>query len=189
MAQSAALAIHETWLKEKIGGPERHDDVPRCIVLSLAMGRVQKGYVKVHRLLAMQKAATFMQRILATGSILCNPNLKDMQTSASCGSRSRSWLNQAHADKFLLASGSRSSRALTTDFRRGLGVYNALNSQLDLPHPSIDQDAYSLGRLQPGKALKRRISEGFKVFLNGAKETSMMAMSREVVGKTSPNSF
>ena len=153
------------------------------------MGRVQKGYVKVHRLLAMQKAATFMQRILATGSILCNPNLKDMQTSASCGSRSRSWLNQAHADKFLLASGSRSSRALTTDFRRGLGVYNALNSQLDLPHPSIDQDAYSLGRLQPGKALKRRISEGFKVFLNGAKETSMMAMSREVVGKTSPNSF
>ena len=50
-------------------------------------------------------------------------------------------------------------------------------------------EGYSLGRLQPGKALKRRISEGFKVFLNGAKETSMMAMSREVVGKTSPNSF
>lgn len=88
-----------------------------------------------------------MQGILATGSILCNPSLWDVQIFASCGSRSKSWLNQAHADKFLLASGSGSSRALTTGFRRGLGVYNALSSQLDSPHPSIDQDAYCLGRL------------------------------------------
>ena len=175
--QSAALGVHETWLKEKIGDSERHDYLdyldylPRwCIVLSLAMDRVPQGHVKVHRLLAMQKAAPLMQGIFAAGSLRCNPKLKGRQTSASCGSRSRSCLNQATADKFFgfLIS------FLTCS-------HNRFPQRTGLEQPPDNPSAIS------GKARTSRVSEDLNVFLNGPKETSMMAMS--AAGKTSPKSL